>query len=88
MAAQKATEARAGMDSNIARYEDDRIARLREAAQNALLQDQGEMPRQKITRYKLAMKRPGMKALLGGNPLSDEEFNELEKYFRLSRERI
>jgi hypothetical protein len=55
---------------------------------NALSQEQGETPQAKITRYKLAVKRPGMKALLGGNPLSDDEFNELEKYFRLSRERI
>jgi len=76
------------MDSNIQRYEDDRRARLRAAAMNALSQEQGETPQAKITRYKLAVKRPGMKALLGGNPLSDDEFNELEKYFRLSRERI
>ena len=76
------------MDSNIARYEDERLARLREAAQNALLADSQETPQVRAMRLKLVAKKPGLKALLGGNPLKDEEFDELEKYFRLSRERI
>ncbi len=76
------------MDSDLARYEDERRKRLREAAQNALLEDSGQPPNVRITRFQLALKRPGLKALLGENPLSDEEFNELEKYFRLRRERV
>ena len=73
--------------SDIERYEGDRRARLRELAQSALLREQ-EPVRAKILRFKLAAKRPGIKQLLGGNPLADEEFDELEKYFRLSKERV
>lgn len=76
------------MASEIAEYEQDRRDRLRELAQNSLLREQDEPARVKILRFKLAAKRPGMKQLLGGNPLADEEFNELEKYFRLSKERV
>lgn len=76
------------MDSDIARYEQDRRARLREAAKNALLQQDGEAPQVRAMRLKLVARKPGIKALLGDNPLSNEEFDELEKFFRLSKERI
>lgn len=75
------------MDSDIARYENDRRARLREVAKSALLRE-GEDPKVRVLRFKLALKKPGIKALLGDNPLANEEFDELEKYFRLSKERV
>ena len=82
-------EARAGMDSDIARYEDERKEKLRQAAMNALANPQAdETPRIRMLRLKLALKKPGIKALLGENPLKNEEFGELEKYFRLSKERV
>lgn len=76
------------MDSEIERYENDRRARLRNLAQSALLRDESDDPKVKIMRFKLAARKPGIKQLLGGNPLADEEFDELEKYFRLSKERV
>ena len=42
-----------------------------------------QMP--KVTVLQLRLKRPGIKQLLGQNPIQDEEFGELDKYFRLSR---
>lgn len=76
------------MDSDIARYEQDRRRRLEEAAKSALLLQDGDTPQIRTMRLKLVAKKPGIKALLGGNPLSNEEFDELEQFFRLSRERI
>jgi hypothetical protein len=72
------------MDSELERYEADRKERLRELAQNALLRDEDPV-KAKILRFRLAARKPGLKQLMGENPLADEEFNELEKYFRLTR---
>jgi len=47
----------------------------------------GNLPKFKARTLELKMKRPGLKQLIGENPLSDEEFNELEKYFRLKMTR-
>lgn len=39
----------------------------------------------KVSMLKLRMKKPGLKQLLGQNPIQDEEFGDLDKYFKLSR---
>lgn len=39
----------------------------------------------KMSILKLRIKKPTLKQLLGQNPIQDEEFGDLDKYFRLSR---
>lgn len=71
-------------DSNLERY----AQKQREALERAGTKKfHGNIePRAKLMALHLKLKKPGLKQLLGGNPLSDEdEFNELEQFFRLSK---
>lgn len=59
--------------------------RRREELTQALANDNSDGRKLRFMAYQLKMKRPGFKQLMGENPLTNEEFAELEKYFRMSR---
>jgi hypothetical protein len=49
------------------------------------IRDRYAQKQPKIAMLKLRLKKPTLKDLLGQNPIQDEEFGDLDKYFRLSR---
>lgn len=69
------------MDTGLSDLEKKRREELTQALEN----DSEEGRKLRFMAYQLRLKRPGFKQLMGENPLSNEEFNELEKYFRMSR---
>lgn len=69
------------MDTELERYESDRKKRLAETLAN----ESPEERKVRLMAFRLSLKKPGLKAFLGENPMKNEEFDELEKYFKLSR---
>lgn len=49
------------------------------------MRDRYAQKEQKVAMLRLRLKKPGLKQLLGQNPIMDEEFGDLDKYFKLSR---
>lgn len=62
--------------------------RRKEEIANALGSETPEAKKTRIMMLQLKLKRPGLKQLMGENPMSNEEFAELEKYFKLSRRSV
>ena len=76
-----ATTLEVRVDTEIERYEGDRKRRLKETLGN----EPQEARRIKMMALRLSLKKPGLKTLMGESPLKNEEFDELEKYFKLSK---
>lgn len=55
---------------------------------NALGSELPEQKKLRLMAYQLKLKRPGVKQLMGESPLNNEEFAELEKYFKMSRRSV
>ena len=60
----------------------------REDLIKSLAAESPEARKVRMMTYQLKLRRPGVKQLFGEHPLSNEEFQELEKYFRMSRRSI
>lgn len=73
--------------SKLENLEEKEKERLRKASKGALPEGVSvNGPKQ--FRYGLALRKPGIKQILGLNPLQEDENDELEKYFRMKKERI